>query len=908
MMGYLCKDYLEVRIFPVEYPQEITFFNKSFHLIKTIDYDTLGPNGGSYTLLDKPRILHGDSQVSNPFTSILNSIVLGGKTIIMENLEFQVQGLYLFPYVGAFLFTSAISEMDITIKNCDFYGQKEHNVIFNNLIMDDQVDTLYIENSNFEGFKFDLIMNELMYFELVNNSFIDFESGLIDTESTNGFKITGNFANMTSINSICGGIICIQNTGCSSQCVLKDNNIIGPINNDAFLVWVGTNYPVYKLDNTNITINNILGNGDEDSWYGLEYINLPKIPCNYTELMILKSQNVAIKGWEADIICDRGLITEIECSLSCNPDIFPPNYCLVNQSVTFLDEGFGYSVFPSIKSALAGCLSNPIMKIVVVNGFYDEGSLTFDQADVLTQFAFEITSYSTINPQVFVIGHSHTASSQFVNFTISNMFFHSQDFTNNASTLPLTSVNHILIGALTNVEMTNLVFKGNPDSMQLPIEDNTPDVSVLLQLFVTSENKGLEMKNVVFAGSKSIGVVLKDGNSLDGDISSKFHVENVFGYSHQGGFIDIQGIGHINLTNIECVKSCGGVVETDSIIKIINKEIFVTSKLKIFIDRLKVVVDNSTYQFSLTNLVPGGTGYTSGIWIENPAESASVVDYFVLQDLISLNYPVGMRYYDMSEVIIHLSEPMGSSPISLDAKRGMRETARYNNIEGTIYDMKNGEPTNDDFLDPINTCNDLCIPLDQLICKVDKDYLSSVLNFGLTKFHTIQEAIQDCTSPLIPMQIMLFDTESGGIVTTIHEENVVFNSSKSIHLYGTVGSTDSSRVQLVGTHKVREGVCVDLIIEDLIMLPFENGSSINALISQEMILPTVDYHLTIVNVLFKTGYPTSTFSNAVIDLDITGNVIIQNVIIQQGFETYSKGLLDFHFHNESILQIENTEV
>lgn len=811
MIGYGCTKYNNIFALKVEYPQETIVFNRSLIISSNEQIDFVGPlNGGSFTIVDNPIITHGNIQASNPFSATGSSIVMRGTSIKFNSIQFNIVGTNVFPFFGVLLFTTDMEILgSITFNECEIHGNSldQSSILFNTITMDDAVVHVNFTNCLIEWIVFDLIPDILDTLYMVGNEVNHMINGIIDVEIEDWFVIMNNFGNDVTFTPDCFGIFCIRDTTCSIEsCRFQNNSFNSTIEEVDFPSYAGNLYSMYKFENVAIKVDEIDENSNLKVPYGIEYANMPLIPCNFTMLKTIKENNVDVIGWEADIICDRDLVTEKSCSGLCLVPQPPPSFCIVDSTVLVSNPNYFHSIFPTISSALDNCQSSPTLHIKVLEDQYLESGLVFDPND-----GNQINFTMEANSNVVIIGHSHTISTLFLSVSfIGSIVFQSQVF----PTFTPLNVGNIISGIVLNVFMRNITFKALSNENEVPLGLNSPDVDNLLDIILLGRKA--RFVDIQLFGSKKIAMRIIDGNQANPNTGAHIILEKIEGKSHLSSLLDVQGVNKIHVNGVECIQWCGAFDAANSVFRVMNKEtVSLSNKFEMNITNVNVQLTNITTQQWKT-VIGGGPGYISGIWIENPVIDVSFVKSFILTGLTSLDYPVGLRFVDITEEIIELSEPIGSFPIFDDLKRGMRETTRFNNIEGTIYDLKNGGPAGDDLLHPSNTCNDLCLPPEWEICRVDRDFSTLTPGFGTRVFHSVQNAIASCISTLLPMPIQLHDPDANGIVIKEHTEDIVFNASKSIRIYGPVSSLDGSRVKLIGNHVLDVGTCDDrVIIEDI---------------------------------------------------------------------------------------------
>lgn len=794
-VGYNCE-YDEVYVFPMEYEKESITFTKTI-TIRPFSWEsgeiTPGYIVPGTQVLNRPIIVHDHDvppNLNEPIGELLenpHSIHLNGPNITFFDMDFFINGEYEDPFYGAVLFASTVATLEVVMVNCHIEATSATAVLFDPVLMNDLVYAIRLHENNITNIAVDIVPDSFGYLELIGNTFYNHIGGIVDTSLANGFIIRNNTGFNINFNVACGALFCLRDSDCTRPCELSHNYFDSIVIEEQFITYLGTFYSIYKLEEIGIELEWIFKNGDIDAPYGLEYVNLPFIPCNYTFMYWLKTQNQDLLGWEADIICDRGLPTEKICSGTCLPPRPPPEVCHVDESFLKSHLDYGYSLFNLLSEAVAGCLATPVQYIVINDGKYNETEgITFSRPDE-SQTELRIIGGGG---DVIIIGHGHTfTDGDYDLINITGIEFHTKDFDESIPVLECMAVTNLFFGTVNNAIFRNLVFRGVNDRLGMPC--------ATYLAFITFTGLTFEFVNIEMIGSIGWGLLLTGSGPLTNDSFVRLH--NVQGSAIWKTFVDLQGIGKNRITNVKCVDLCGGIVKTEAIFRLVHKTSLVAKELSTTIYNLHVELNNSTFQSE--TLVPGGVGYISGIWIQNPVSGdLSFVEKFELKNITSNGYVVGLRYLNIAEEIIHLSEPSGSIPILLDSKRGMREMQRYNLIEGTIFDLKNGLPSLDDVLGISNACNDLCIPPGAYICEVSKTFTSVDFEYGTKRFNTIQGAINFCIIPTIPMPIKVLANGGTPASRELFVEDIKFNASKGITLYGEMDIFGVQRVAICGVH------------------------------------------------------------------------------------------------------------
>ncbi|MHA1682989.1 MAG: hypothetical protein ACTSUE_18765, partial [Promethearchaeota archaeon] len=854
-LGYLCQHERVVAL-PIAYIPQVITFNHSLIIEKQEGVSSPGPHDSSAVILPKPKIVHDHTAPQHPLEDETeHSIRLNGDFLEFHSISFLIDGDFVSPFFGAFLFSKTEPSTSVLFYSCDFIGSFTTNSLFNIIVMEDDTDEIGFYNSYFEQIQADYTPGFMKRLYLIGNEFFNPQLGLTDVSVTNTFIIANNTGGPFYPLPSCDGVLCVRDAICSPDpCILEGNNFTGTITEGDAILFAGDLVSIYKLSNIDLFHSGINGNANTDSMIGLDYNNLTGIPCNYSDLFQLKQENPGFFGWPpgVDIRCDVGLPTEKSCSGTCSPPLPPPLFCEVDASYSLLEPGLGHDKFQTLKDAIEECLSEPTQHIYVHDGTYQEDPILFTPADFNTQTRLLIEPWTGGASSIIFVGHSHVFEEFpiYTHVNITGVEFHSQNFS--SSPTPFGSpVSSILSGTVMNFLMKDVVIRGsvNPANPLL-----TPDVNTLMSL-ETLNALVFDLSNVHLRGSVDAGLVLTDGYALIPTNGTLIVLDAIDGIGNWGSFVTLLGVHRVFINNMECTNLCGGMEGTDAIVKIQFKD-DVSTTLKMFLQiiNLSLFVNNNTFQ-NVMNV--NGAGYISGLWVENPSSATqSEVDMFWIKNFTSLDYPIGLRYVNIQEQVLYLNEPPLSTPLVYDAKRGMRETARYNTIEGTKYDVKNGVPTLDDILLLDNACNDLCIPPDANTCEVSVDYNALTFGWGTRMFNSIQDAIANCTVATLPMPIQI--VLDGGGATVDHEEDVVFNQMKDILLYGKTITSTGERSRLVGRHTVMTGQTGVLIIRSLVLLLDDRvvDRTLPVFVPSSGNGP-VDYDFLLENLLFSIGTATT---------------------------------------------------
>jgi hypothetical protein len=892
-----------IYLFPTKYSNEVLTVFKSYNITKMYWRTTAGNVDPYATVYDKPQIHHNQYYLmSNPYEFYNHSINLEGDRIFFEHIKFVFQDPYEDPWFGAVLFshnTSLTYNSVLKFHNCEFLGNSDDSVLFNSLQVNGQISSITFQFCSFFGVVYEFTPDTLDVLYFTNND-ISFDGtssrGVLDLEIYDYFEITDNHGiGLIRFNTICNGITCIKDSPCYyGGCKFDNNNFTGiPITT--------IDSTVYNFDNVGITIDNINSNVATNDDYGLGYTNMPYIECNYTNLKKIIIRNMELTGFIDAVVCDLDETTEKSCSWPCIGERPPPKNCTIDPSVTVSHIDYLYSLFPTIEDALDYCLSEPVQHIVLIYpGNYIESNLLFQPADVDTQTGLRMEStVSGVN----IIGTNHLFLESYNYIEFYDLNFYSQLFTGPTAT-PLSAVFHIFRGSVKNLKMENVIIQSVPSPDNQPSDgSNYPDVDNLLDIELAISGyvwTSLELIDVGLYGSKVASVLIDDLYVNDPYNSSYIRFENVEGKANQQAFIELQGVGELFFENVTCTMWCGKFTSMTSAVRITNKEVFdVTNKLFFEINGLQIGVTNPIVQSAEDN----GVGYITALWIDNPTLlNSSLVETFKIRRLESLNYPIGLRYIDISENVLQLNEDPLSYPIAYDSKRGMRETARYNTIEGTKHDVRNSNfPL--DGSDPSHTCDDLCLPSDGEVCEVNDNYDDMFDGWGARRFATVQTAIEHCVSTTLPMpvKLVLDPGDPGILINKEHIENVYFNSTKDIKFFGTISSSGTSRIVIVGRHAIATGQTGKLFIEELEFLIDDSRvpDRSKPLFVLDNPTGTINYQMKFADLILSTDL--DPLNSGVIDAKVSSTLMeFNNVVIEKGFFT-SKGVIDLQTYSTDVL-------
>lgn len=907
-----CSEYYNVVLaFPTLYDREILTVGRNM-IVGTITRKTTTGGLGNHTMYDKPTIVHTNNLIPNNLETDGHSIYINTLGFVtFQDLAFVFQDDYQSPWFGTILFSKQYDNHTsfMTLSGCSFLGNNLNSVLFNSLKMNDLIGELRIEDCWFNGVINDIVPDSIESLVFNRNRMTNMNNGIISVIVSNHVEVVGNIALPAEgvfVNMACGGTVCITGDGgaCSSTaCRVRDNIIHAESPPSAETA-------TFRLEGLNMGLTNITNNTSGGDNHGLEYLDMTYIPCEYQYMRELKYINLGIHGWVKDIICDRNEVSEKSCSLPCYPPRPPPDNCTVTKNVTITDIDYLYSLFPSVEAALQYCLSTPIQHILVMEDTYFESNLIFSPADMAVgQTGLILEGHG--NP--IIVGVNHFFVMGYRSSILRRIIFSSQDF-NGGPTTPSTAAK-LIGGNVMNLEFDNVVLRSVPIPTGTPnVLNNIPDVDRLVDVTIVDANitTSFTMKNVTLLGSKVESVAVEDMKVGKVDETSVITLMDIVGVANWGRMVLLEGSGQIEIDGLTCVTWCARILETESIIRITNKEVYsTTSKLDLKIENL--VVDATTDSIVQT-VETFGSGYVTALWIEgpnlSPLEVSTWADNLILTNVVLTGVPIGLRYIGISDSVLKLVET-AVVPISYDEKRGMRESARFNTIEGTRHDVRSSTP-NVDGIDDLNTCDDLCLSPDGEICEVNSDFNPTMTDgFGLRRFHTIRDAIDDCvsTSSPLPVKLVLLEGESDLLITKVHTEDVNFDYVGNLMVYGTLSKTGGSRITLAGAHTVEVGQTGDFILRDLELLADNSAVPVRTTPIIESITPgIVMYNMVFRNLVVSTNLD-PLYNSALVFHNVDSDFVrLEDVTIESGPDVENLGVVHLPLLNVDLFAISGLTI
>lgn len=179
-------------------------------------------------------------------------------------------------------------------------------------------------------------------------------------------------------NALTSGTQCLNST--FGECHMLRNNF----NTSVSLFDNAGATTVYRVEEIDGTIHIDDNENNRRLTYGLCYNDInSSFPCSFDGMRNLKIRNFDIVGTVKDIICDKGLVTEVSCSgFECLTDTtIDPETCFVNKSIEITNPDYGYIQFPTIQLAIDGCRAKNPKHIKILYDVYHETSLNIQFQD-----------------------------------------------------------------------------------------------------------------------------------------------------------------------------------------------------------------------------------------------------------------------------------------------------------------------------------------------------------------------------------------------------------------------------------------------------------------------------------------------------------------------------------------------
>ncbi len=776
-----------ILVFPVEYPQAPTQFLQSPLVVEAWDSGLpLGPHA-STPLLALPKILHGHASSGHSIDVVSTNATIRG-------LHFVIEDSYLPPFYGAVLFTSTGSgPIDLLeIRDCVLETQHILTFALDVTTVASRVESYTFVNNNVSGVGIGLAPDVTTNLVFVNNTIVgDSYAGLLDVSARESLVFSGNAAHGVGrfTTPDCFASVCISNT--HGTVMIRDNWINGTTLEPSAIL-----HAAYQLRNVTATLADITGNSNAGTMVGVDFADVIGLPCSVASMFLLKQGNADLYGHDAAIKCDYGLPSELSCSGVCVPVAPPPAYCEVSNGFVVSTLGWMISRFPTLSSAVSGCEAGPVQVIYVHSGssIVEASGIVFE-LPLITQVSMEIRRSGPVgSPNPVILGQGHTIpQGQNLDLIIDSVDFRA-----------VSMGPSLMSGYVGRLRIQGAVFSGLFVDTAPPTGGNTPIVSTLMDLKMDYDAWEVSIEDSILQGATVM--LLRVEDDVD-EPPTPVLLSNVRLRMAWVGAVELVEAWIVTMEHIECVEWCGGLAASDAIVKVGLRSADPGSAAFVVIHNVTLSGDST-----LAPEVPGGIGYRAGLWMQQPSYwPTGGVGSFYVRNVTSVGYPVAARIVEVNEGVLALNEL--SPPLVSDTKRDMRELARRNAFNGTIYDVKRGEPEMDDVMHPINTCNELCIPLEGPSCEVSAFYNPSTADWGTLRFASVQTAIHDCAIPGDPVRVVI--TIPYALTSVEHVESVVFNvSSRSVHLAGAVPDT----VSLVGQHVVDASQAWQLTLADLTLV------------------------------------------------------------------------------------------
>ena len=907
------------------------------------DANTIGNYGSGYTITTLPTLYFSEPDGIDP-------ILLNGGEITFRNIKFKREQGITFDNKLIHLEegVTTVNTMDfddfvrIRFWGCEFEGNG-NGVIFDQSCTDTNDPNnriIVFQSCVFNNYP----INPWCYSRLNIRGcdFYDMDNGIVNAIKQRKINLRNNYGENISPNEDCDALVCLTGIKNNEKAltILIHNDINGvPV---AYDFYTGYQYSAYKLKYLRFLYSaesrayQIVGNDDTNVFYGIEYDFLD-VPCNYDELYTMKTENPDVFGDTKDIICRRGALPVIEysCSGDCIPPRDPPSFCIVDPAYPANGTDFEHIYFHNVSTAVDMCRAAPNMTIYLTYGYnYNEfgGDKLLEikknqpdpHFDDQEGFFMAPLGYSFFDPPIEL----HRIAFE-VTEVLHVTFYGIKFIMNNSDGLTFDTVIKgevhsfiMLFSSIISVLDSNVYSILDEPTVDYGIdisisEDGNPGVSLW----------GLDVVIAYFTvyGVKRTAIKINEVDNYKISIG----IDSVVGRMVYGSLLDFSGIHKFNAKDITCDVYCGLIQDNGELssflIRVVNENAFDSFyPFEFEIDGINIGVNDLGVQ-NLVSTSYTGTGYIASIWIQGPSTTnTDFVDEFMIRNLITNGYPVGLRYINISPQILEYVED-GNPPLQDDFKRGMRETARYNTIEGSIYDLKLGYPGQDIPGHPGNTCNDLC-PSIQDACEVDQDFSTSVDLYGTYRFRTVGAAIEDCAIVEEPVPIKLIDSTFDGyyINDKVHTENIVFDNTRDIYLTGDYGIADNSKIVIEGKHRFISGNDNKITI---VNLDFKPGPSKNNPIFRTNSGVQTSYSIDFINIMASTDYVSTDASTEIphpfIRMGITNGVkiLLQDVIIDKGFFPATKAVVEikgagdevrlnnvlFEFSNWGALYLEDME-
>jgi hypothetical protein len=696
------------------------------------------------------------------------------------------------------------------------------------------------------------------FIKLINNQYINCEGGVMRLGPTYSIIITGNYG-YPGLNSDIASMSLFGFWGIGiptdPASTISNNSFIGPLFNIVPSEPVGKRKEdkygkstIYAFDSIAIPQSAIFGN----KWYGYSYgikyhsnIGNPTLICDQDGIRAMRSNNSNIDGIVCDVICDYGLVTQYCCNTpSClPPNINPPSECNVDWNTDINGPNYLYSEFLTISEAVEYCRATPLRIIVASGTYYDDA----------IQFVLRAENNPPINRDLIVIakdvppiiiGKNHVIYDTFGSVIINQIIFQSS----NLLFPPLVLNDFILkIQSTKDIAIIFSTFQAIPNINAPPnLINNRPEVKSLLVISPIADSSSIDgyiptinVFSNYFYGSYANGILL---NENPAKILSATEYSNVMilynqGKLNLGSFITVKAIQRVTVIGTQCIYYCCAAAPL-SVVDYWNDAIepaciSVSFKQRLLANYSTTIPLNPQAQARLVlylnevrlndpiiqkygNPVNSLSGYFSGITV-NFAKylDPSIFELFTISDCISTGFPVAFRSVYLNIPMERLNYPLGWVPLCYDYLEYLRELARMNDFQGSVYDLKGMSYMQDIFDQTKNSCNDLCLCDDMISCRVCSTYKGTEKNFGSMKFRTFEDAFKNCTT--FVKQIILCRTDLTNLTDTTvvpHHEilNITTNNNDWI-IVGEIDPLTGSRSIIVGGNHTISTTDNDYLIE-----------------------------------------------------------------------------------------------
>lgn len=599
-------------------------------------------------------------------------------------------------------------------------------------------------------------------------------------------------------------------------------------------------------------------------------------------------------------VCDPGF-SGIYCDGASPP---PPTFCIVDNTFNTSHPDFGYIYFLSLTTALLGCRAQPIEHIKVSVQTITDSGISFSRNNVnQTELLIEPL---TIGIPI-IVGIDQTLTTSFNKITIRNIAFMSLDFPGGAVSSPGNNFGTILRGTTNALELTDLTLQSIPNPSGFPSPTNEPNVEYLIFVGVQGD---VQISQTNLYGSRNNGIEISDLNVATPGTTTSITVSNIVGQSNWGNFIYISGVQSATVTFNTCVIFCGRILSG-------SRNSMIMVRYKPVVTGASTIVSNviqNVVKLNAPSIQTGGLVSLSGYHLDGTGASTTLVgniNAFLLRNNVADSYSVGLRVSGISDDVLNLNYPPGHTPLIIDDKETLRELARLNafilttigDFQGELYDVINSVASLDSSAAPNQICNDFCPPIN-LCCDVNSQFNSGTPGFGVVKFNTIADAIENrpggCNiSQTITRCVRL--TRGVGIGPMdpwIHIEDVNFYNNEDILLKGEVNPVNNQRVRVIGNHVFSKGLNFKTTIQDIRFQPSSPSLPILSTSSSSMTNLPMMYNIGLDNLYFAPGNLTSDISTAgaVSLFNMSGNTIsMVNCVCKPNLSNKNVPVIMFEF-------------